>query len=57
MKLSYEIADYLTSQGKRCIIRKEALEGQMAHSQLVTEEVEGIWCWAEMAHFLERPES
>ena len=42
MKLSYEIADYLTSQGKRCIIRKEALEGQMAHSQLVTEEVEGI---------------
>ena len=42
MKLSYEIADYLTSQGKRCIIRKEAMEGQVPHSQLMTEEVEGI---------------
>ncbi len=42
LTLSYEIADYLTSQGKRCIIHRKDREGTALHSQLLNEEVEGI---------------
>lgn len=42
MKLSYEIADYLTSQGKHCVIRRKDEKGADSHSQLLTEDVEGI---------------
>lgn len=42
LKLSYEIADYLTSQGKHCVIRRKDEKGADSHSQLLTEDVEGI---------------
>ena len=42
LTLSYEIADYLTSQGKHCIIHRKDQEGMALHSQLLNEEVEGI---------------
>lgn len=42
LKLSYEIADYLISQGKHCIIRRKDEKGIESHSQLLTEDVEGI---------------
>lgn len=42
LKLSYEIADYLTSQGKHCIIRRKDQERKESHSQFLAEEVEGI---------------
>lgn len=42
MKLSYEIADYLTSQGKHCSIQKTDQEGSGTHSCLIADEVEGI---------------
>lgn len=42
LKLSYEIADYLTSQGKHCIIRRRDEKGADSHRQLLTEDVEGI---------------
>lgn len=41
-QLAYEAADFLTSQGKRCVIRKPEQEGEALHSQLITDEVEGI---------------
>ncbi|MBR5509470.1 MAG: NAD(+)/NADH kinase [Lachnospiraceae bacterium] len=40
-KLSYEIAEFLTSQGKHCVIRRQE-EEEALHSQLVTDEIEGI---------------
>lgn len=42
LKLSYEIADYLTSQGMHCVIRRKDQENTESHSQLLTEEVECI---------------
>lgn len=42
LKLSYEIADYLTSRGKHCIIRRKDEKGADSHSQLLVEDVEGI---------------
>lgn len=42
LKLSYEIADYLTSKGKHCIIRRRDEKGADSHRQLLTEDVEGI---------------
>lgn len=42
LQLSYEIADFLTSQGKHCIIRRKDEKGADSHRQLLTEEVEGI---------------
>lgn len=42
MKLSYEIADYLTSQGMHCIIRRKDQEDAESHGQLLAEEVECI---------------
>lgn len=42
LKLSYEIAEYLTARGKQCIVRRQEQEQSEAHSQLSTEEVEGI---------------
>jgi NAD+ kinase len=42
LTLSYEIADYLTSQGKHCIIQKKSQTEQDPHEQLLTEDVEGI---------------
>lgn len=42
LQLSYEIADFLTSRGKRCVIRRQEREGEALHSQLVTDEIEGI---------------
>ena len=41
-KLSYEIAEFLTSQGKHCVIRRQEQEGEELHSQLMTDEIEGI---------------
>lgn len=42
LTLSYEIADYLTSRGMRCIIRGKDQEQEESYSQLVTEEVDCI---------------
>lgn len=42
LKLSYEIADYLTSQGKHCIIRRKDQEYAESHNQILAEEVECI---------------
>lgn len=42
LTLSYEIADYLTSRGMRCIIRGKEQEEKESYSQLVTEEVDCI---------------
>ena len=42
LKLSYEIADYLTSQGKHCIIRRKDQEQKESHCQLVEDQVDGI---------------
>ena len=42
LKLSYEIAEYLTARGKQCMVRRQEQEQSEAHSQLSTEEVEGI---------------
>ena len=42
LRLSYEISDYLTSRGKHCVVRSQEQEGEAVHSQLFTEEVEGI---------------
>lgn len=42
LALSYEIADFLTSRGKHCVIRRQEQEDTGKHSQLVTDEVEGI---------------
>lgn len=41
LKLSYEIADYLTSRGKQCAVRSQD-EEQNAHGRLSTEDAEGI---------------
>ena len=42
LRLSHEIAAYLTSQGKRCVIRRQEQEQTVLHNQLSTEEVDGI---------------
>lgn len=42
LKLSHEIADYLASKGKHCIVRGKDERGADSHSQLLTEKVEGI---------------
>ncbi len=42
LRLSYEIADYLISQGKHCVVRRQEQETSVLHSQLSAEEVEGI---------------
>lgn len=42
MTLSYEIADYLTSCGMRCIIRRKDQERMDSHSQLMEDEVDAI---------------
>lgn len=42
LALSCEIADYLTSQGKHCVIRRKDQESTESHSQLLEEEVDGI---------------
>ena len=38
LRLSEEVADYLTSRGKRCVIRSQ----EQPHARLQEEEVEGI---------------
>lgn len=42
LAFSYEIADYLTSRGMRCIIREKEQEQEESYSQLVPEEVDCI---------------
>ncbi len=42
LRLSEEIADYLTSRGKQCVIRSQEQEQKEAHGQLLKEDVEGI---------------
>ena len=42
LKLSYEIAEYLVSRGKHCVIRGQEQRPDEVHSQLCAQEVEGI---------------
>lgn len=42
LKLSHEIADYLIARGKHCVVRRQEQEESTLHSQLSTEDVEGI---------------
>lgn len=42
LRLSDRIAAYLTSRGKQCVIRNQEQEQAKTHSQLSTENVEGI---------------
>ncbi len=42
LKLSYEIAEYLVSRGKHCVIRSQEQRPEEVHSQLCAQEVEGI---------------
>ena len=42
LRLSEEVADYLTSRGKRCVIRSQEQGQKRDHAQLLEEEVEGI---------------
>lgn len=42
LRLSEEVADYLTSRGKHCVIRSQEQEQKGPHSELLSEEVEGI---------------
>ncbi len=41
LRLSYEIADYLTARGKRCVVRRQEKEDPALHSRLSTDEIEG----------------
>lgn len=42
IRLSYEISDYLTSRGKRCLVRNQAQDSGTARELLLSEGVEGI---------------
>lgn len=42
LRLSYEIADYLTARGKHCVVRRQEKEDPALHSRLSTDEAEGI---------------
>lgn len=42
MRVSYELADYLTSKGKHCIIRGKDQERQESHQQLLKEDADLI---------------
>ena len=42
LKISCEIADYLTSKGMDCVVRTREQEDQESHGQLRTDDVDGI---------------
>lgn len=42
LRFSHEIAEHLTKQGARCIVREKSQEAAETHSQLLDENVEGI---------------